>query len=80
MLTKIIVALALLSFARAQTPEGFVPSVSSHLDVLFGTKAVSPPGMSLTKAGRTGLPLDGWFKRLTLPLIRNCETTYHRDQ
>ncbi len=45
-------AVALAALVVAQTPEGFTPSVSAHLDVIFGSKAVSPPGMSLTKAGR----------------------------
>ena len=44
-------AVLLAGLTSAQTPEGFVPKVSAHLDVLFGTNAVSPPGESLTKAG-----------------------------
>ncbi|CAK7218195.1 hypothetical protein SBRCBS47491_003427 [Sporothrix bragantina] len=33
----------------AQTPDGFTPSVSTHLDVTFGSKAVLPAGTSLAK-------------------------------
>jgi hypothetical protein len=42
----------LAGVTAAQTPPGFTPEVSAHLDVMFGTKAVTTPGMSLTKAGK----------------------------
>lgn len=35
----------------AQTPAGFTPKVTAHLDVVFGTKVVDPPGTALTKSG-----------------------------
>ena len=35
----------------AQTPPGFAPSVEDKLEVTFGTKAVTEPGLALTKAG-----------------------------
>lgn len=43
--------LAIAGLAAAQTPEGFSPSVATHLDVTFGGKAVLPAGTSLAKAG-----------------------------
>lgn len=43
--------LLLLGLANSETPPGFTPEAVAHLDVIFGTKAVSPPGTSLTKAG-----------------------------
>lgn len=45
------VLLTIAALASAQTPDGFNPSVSAHLDVVFGSKSVSPPGLTLTKAG-----------------------------
>lgn len=47
--------LLLLGLAHSETPPGFTPEAAAHLDVIFGTKAVSPPGMSLTKAGNSAL-------------------------
>ncbi len=43
---------AFAGLAAAQTPDGFVPSAAAHLDVAFGSKAVTPAGTSLTKEGR----------------------------
>jgi len=43
--------LALATTSLAQTPEGFTPAVTNHLDVVFGSKSVTPAGTSLTKAG-----------------------------
>ncbi|CAK7206148.1 hypothetical protein SEUCBS139899_008933 [Sporothrix eucalyptigena] len=40
---------ALAGLVVAQTPDGFTPSVATHLDVVFGSKAVSPSGTSLAK-------------------------------
>ncbi len=52
MLFKALISLTLLAgLSSAQTPDGFDPKVTAHLDVIFGTKAVSTPGASLTKAG-----------------------------
>ncbi len=50
-LSVISSAVALATLAVAETPEGFTPSVSAHLDVYFGSQAVTPPGKSLSKAG-----------------------------
>ena len=49
-------ALVLLSvgLAQCETPPDFSPEAVAHLDVVFGTKAVTPPGLSLTKAGEIG--------------------------
>ncbi|CAK7212180.1 hypothetical protein SCUCBS95973_001354 [Sporothrix curviconia] len=48
---SIIASLAALTgLVAAQTPDGFAPSASAHLDVTFGSKAVSPAGASLTKS------------------------------
>lgn len=41
----------LCSSAAAQTPDGFNPSASAQLRVVYGSKAVDPPGTSFTKAG-----------------------------
>ncbi|KAK7943709.1 uncharacterized protein PG986_012822 [Apiospora aurea] len=47
-----IYALAVLAgLSAAQTPDGFEPQVTPHLDVIFGSKEVTP-GMSLTKSAR----------------------------
>jgi len=54
--------LVLAGLSAAQTPDGFTPSVTPHLDVIFGTKEVTP-GLSLTKSGgcfpyTAALPLE----------------------
>jgi phosphatidylethanolamine-binding protein len=52
---KSVNALALLLLAcisAAQTPAGFTPEVTAHLEVIFGTKVVDPPGTALTKSGK----------------------------
>jgi hypothetical protein len=52
MLLKTLVSVAVLAgLSAAQTPDGFDPKVTAHLDVIYGTKAVSPAGATLTKAG-----------------------------
>ena len=45
---------SLAALVSAQTPAGFVPAVQAKLDVIYGTKSVTP-GLALTKAG-TFLP------------------------
>jgi hypothetical protein len=42
---------AAVGLVAAQTPDGFIPSVATHLDVTFGSKAVTPAGISLAKEG-----------------------------
>lgn len=39
-----------VGLSSAQTPPGFTPNVTAHLDVIYGTTAVSTPGMSMTEA------------------------------
>jgi phosphatidylethanolamine-binding protein len=49
--SSVVSALLLAGGSVAQTPAGFTPNVKAHLDVIFGTKAVNPPGMALAKTG-----------------------------
>lgn len=42
---------AAAGLSSAQTPLGFTPDVTAHLDVIYGTTAVSTPGMSMTETG-----------------------------
>jgi len=52
MLLQSLVSGALFAgLAVAQTPPGFAPEVKDRLDLIFGTKVVTVPGTSLTKAG-----------------------------
>lgn len=41
----------LLHVTYAQTPEGFVPSVQTSLNVTYGTNAVSPAGELIPRPG-----------------------------
>jgi hypothetical protein len=51
MIFKTVSCFALLAgLSAAQTPDGFLPKVQAHLDVIYGTTAVTP-GMSIAKAG-----------------------------
>ncbi|KAK8052825.1 hypothetical protein PG996_012126 [Apiospora saccharicola] len=50
--------LVLAGLSAAQTPDGFTPSVTPHLDVIFGTKEVTP-GLSLTKSDTARAPTIG---------------------
>lgn len=43
-------SLLLASLAAAQTPPGFAPAVKDRLDLIVGTKVITVPGTSLTKA------------------------------
>ncbi|KAK8069109.1 hypothetical protein PG994_005725 [Apiospora phragmitis] len=47
-LSGIYTLLVLAGLSAAQTPDGFAPQVTPHLDVIFGTKEVTP-GLALTK-------------------------------
>ncbi|EHA52759.1 hypothetical protein MCOR27_002635 [Pyricularia oryzae] len=49
----------LCSSAAAQTPDGFNPSASAQLRVVYGSKAVDPPGTSFTKAETASMPVFG---------------------
>jgi hypothetical protein len=42
--------LFLAGIALAQTPTGFAPNVTAHLDVKFGSADVTP-GLALAKSG-----------------------------
>lgn len=47
-------AVASLFFAGAvlaETPSGFSPNVTAHLEVKYGSKVVTP-GLALTKSGK----------------------------
>ncbi|KAL8400375.1 hypothetical protein RB594_000677 [Gaeumannomyces avenae] len=48
-----------------QTPARFTPSVSKHLNVVYGSKAVKPPGTSFTKAETARIPTFGLNETLT---------------
>ncbi|KIH91005.1 hypothetical protein SPBR_02021 [Sporothrix brasiliensis 5110] len=54
------VCAAAVGLVSAQTPDGFTPSVATHLDVTFGSKAVSPSGTSLAKEETAKLPTIGF--------------------
>ncbi|KAF7540951.1 hypothetical protein G7054_g898 [Neopestalotiopsis clavispora] len=56
--TLVVLLLACRS-ALAQTPAGFTPSVAAHLDVVFGTKVVDPPGTPLSKSDTSRQPSIG---------------------
>ncbi|KAK1760382.1 phosphatidylethanolamine-binding protein [Echria macrotheca] len=49
----------LAGLASAQTPPGFSPAVTERLDLVFGTKVVTVPGTSLTKAETAKQPVLG---------------------
>ncbi|KAK8018666.1 phosphatidylethanolamine-binding protein [Apiospora marii] len=57
-LTRIYNLLVLAGLSVAQTPDGFNPQVTPHLDVIFGTKEVTP-GLSLTKSDTARAPTIG---------------------
>lgn len=44
--------LALPALVYSQTPPGFTPSTTSRLEVTYGTKSITTPGTSFTKAGQ----------------------------
>ena len=61
-----LLSLSLLcGLAAAQTPARFTPSVSEHLNVVYGTKAVAPAGTSFTKAETARMPTVGLNQTLT---------------
>jgi phosphatidylethanolamine-binding protein len=41
--------LLLVAFVAAQTPTGFTPNVTAHLDVIYPSAEITP-GLSMTKA------------------------------
>ncbi|TLS30494.1 hypothetical protein PpBr36_03427 [Pyricularia pennisetigena] len=61
-----LLALTLLcSSAAAQTPDGFSPAASAQLRVVYGSKAVDPPGTAFTKAETASMPVFGVNDNLT---------------
>lgn len=50
MLSLSLSILALSGAVIAQTPPGFAPNVTNHLEVKFGAKVVTP-GLLVTKTG-----------------------------
>ncbi|KAK8044672.1 hypothetical protein PG993_004696 [Apiospora rasikravindrae] len=50
--------LVLAGLSAAQTPDGFEPQVTPHLDVIFGSKEVTP-GLALTKSDTARAPTIG---------------------
>ncbi|ORY57521.1 phosphatidylethanolamine-binding protein [Pseudomassariella vexata] len=52
-------ALLVAGPATAQTPAGFTPSVSTRLDLTFGSKNVATPGTALTKSDTAQPPTLG---------------------
>ena len=62
--------------AVAQTPPGFAPEVKDRLDLIFGTKVVTVPGTSLTKAGECCIWRAETLHRSD-HLSRNCEAARH---
>ncbi|KAH8597015.1 phosphatidylethanolamine-binding protein [Bisporella sp. PMI_857] len=56
MLGFTLLPLLLAGVAVAQTPPGYSPNVTSHLDIKFGSNTVDPPGERLTKAETQSKP------------------------
>ncbi|KAI0005688.1 PEBP-like protein [Xylariaceae sp. FL0662B] len=57
--SNVFSALLLAGVSTAQTPAGFEPAVEQKLEVTFGTKSVTEPGLALTKAETTRQPTIG---------------------
>ncbi|RYP48106.1 hypothetical protein DL768_005959 [Monosporascus sp. mg162] len=57
--SQILSTAVLAGVSLAQTPPGFTPSVEAKLEVIFGTKAVSEPGLSLTRQETSRQPTIG---------------------
>lgn len=69
--------LLFVGLAYSETPPGFTPEAAVHLDVIFGSKAVSPPGTSLTKSGsHAPIPSHGHNANTASP--RHPEATLNR--
>jgi phosphatidylethanolamine-binding protein (PEBP) family uncharacterized protein len=49
-------AVTLLSVAQAQTPPGFKPKVTTKLNVMFNSTAVTTPGQLLAKSAAASMP------------------------
>ncbi len=52
--SQIISMAGLAAVSLGQTPPGFSPSVEEKLEVTFGSKTVSTPGVAFTKIGEHG--------------------------
>ncbi|KAF2816160.1 PEBP-like protein [Mytilinidion resinicola] len=57
--SALFLLVSLLSAALAQTPSGFIPSVSNQLTVMFNSTVVSPAGKQLSKATTQSQPTIG---------------------
>ncbi|KAK4464766.1 phosphatidylethanolamine-binding protein [Cladorrhinum samala] len=64
--------LALPGLVYSQTPPGFTPSTTSRLEVTYGTKSITTPGTSFTKAETSKAPTIG----TTTPLPQNGTYLY----
>ncbi|KAF2021326.1 PEBP-like protein [Aaosphaeria arxii CBS 175.79] len=69
MFTSTVFLLALAGIARAQTPQGFTPSVNTKLDVFFNSTSVATPGQRLKKATTASQP------QLALPATANVSSS-----
>ncbi|CBY01497.1 hypothetical protein LEMA_P002840.1 [Plenodomus lingam JN3] len=54
--SRSLLAAALMAAAQAQTPPGFVPEVSTKLEVMFNSTTVETPGQLLSKAATANQP------------------------
>lgn len=52
-------SLLLASLVTAQTPPGFTPEVRARLDLVIGSRVITVPGTSLTKAETAKQPVIG---------------------
>ncbi|RYP69579.1 hypothetical protein DL771_006016 [Monosporascus sp. 5C6A] len=76
--SQILSTAVLAAVSLAQTPPGFTPSVTAKLEVIFGTKAVSEPGLSLTRQDlKTAHDRDGHpSERDCLSVDADCSTNF----
>ncbi|RYP22114.1 hypothetical protein DL765_001873 [Monosporascus sp. GIB2] len=64
-ISQILSTIGLAAVSLAQTPPGFTPSVETKLEVIFGNKAVSEPGLSFTRQETSRQPTIGTTTPLT---------------
>ncbi|KAE8446941.1 hypothetical protein EG329_011423 [Mollisiaceae sp. DMI_Dod_QoI] len=57
-------SLLLIGAALAQTPPGFIPNVSAHLDVIYPSATITP-GLQMQKAAVASMPIIGTDTELT---------------
>jgi hypothetical protein len=51
-LVKIAFAALAIEICHAQSPPGFTPAASKHLDVIYGTSAIKPAGITVPVTGK----------------------------